>query len=213
MDIKALFNLTYGLHVLGSIDVDRADAPVGCIINTAVQITATPSTLAVSCNKDNYTNQCIAKSSLFTLSILTENVNESIIGTFGFSSSKDKNKYEGLSYFQTANGLPVLNAGVCSYLECKVINKVDCYTHTIFIAEIVDAKILASDKPMTYDYYHRVIKGKAPKNAPTYVPESSESAAYKCSVCGYKYEGNFEELDDNYICPICSAPKGKFVLS
>ena len=37
----------------------------------------------------------------------------------------------------------------------------------------------------------------------------------ECSVCGYKYPGNkkdFETLSEDYICPLCLAPKYKFIL-
>ena len=37
-------------------------------------------------------------------------------------------------------------------------------------------------------------------------------AQYKCSICGYVYDGNvpFEELPDSYVCPICKQSKDKF---
>lgn len=45
---------------------------------------------------------------------------------------------------------------------------------------------------MTYAYYHKVIKGKSPKNAPTYQEEESKpkpaSVCYRCTICGYIYE-------------------------
>ena len=45
----------------------------------------------------------------------------------------------------------------------------DAGTHTIFLADAVDGRILADTEPMTYEYYHKVIKGKSPKSAPTFV--------------------------------------------
>lgn len=35
---------------------------------------------------------------------------------------------------------------------------------------------------------------------------------YICSVCGYIYDGDvpFNELPDDWICPICSEPKSEF---
>lgn len=34
-----------------------------------------------------------------------------------------------------------------------------------------------------------------------------------CTVCGYVYDGDvpFEELPDDYVCPICGEPKSVFV--
>ena len=44
-------------------------------------------------------------------------------------------------------------------------------THTVFLGEVTDAGNLKKETPMTYKYYHEVVKGKAPKNAPTYIEE------------------------------------------
>jgi rubredoxin len=70
---------------------------------------------------------------------------------------------------------------------------------------------------MTYAYYHKVIKGKSPQNAPTYIADESKNntkkGKYVCSVCGYVYDGEipFENLPDDYKCPVCAAPKSAFV--
>lgn len=40
----------------------------------------------------------------------------------------------------------------------------------------------------------------------------SDDARYVCSVCYYEYEGEtpFEELPEDYVCPICGQPKEVF---
>ena len=44
----------------------------------------------------------------------------------------------------------------------------------------------------------------------------TKSGKYVCSICGYVYEPTennnipFEELEENWICPICRQPKSKF---
>ena len=50
-------------------------------------------------------------------------------------------------------------------------------THTVFLGEVLDADVLKNEEPMTYAYYHKVVKGKSPKNAPTYIPEEKEEKA------------------------------------
>jgi flavin reductase (DIM6/NTAB) family NADH-FMN oxidoreductase RutF len=56
MDMTALFDLSYGVYVVGALDGNR---PVGCVANSAMQITAEPMTMAVSLNKKNFTEQTI----------------------------------------------------------------------------------------------------------------------------------------------------------
>ncbi|MBN2349036.1 MAG: rubredoxin [Bacteroidales bacterium] len=103
----------------------------------------------------------------------------------------------------------------------------------IFIGEVVNAVKLNSGTPLTYKYYREVRKGKAPKNAPTYVdPESLRQytdavsfSKHKCKVCGYLYDpvkGDkgtgihpgtaFEDLPATWRCPVCGAAQDDFTL-
>ena len=79
MEKNVLKNLSYGLYVIGAQDTKN----VGCIVNTVFQITSSPLMIAVSINHDNYTNEIIKKTKKFSISILSEDTNPEIIGTFG----------------------------------------------------------------------------------------------------------------------------------
>lgn len=212
MNMSAYWNMSYGVYVVSTMEGDRA---VGCIANSSMQITAEPATIAVSVNKDNYTHDCIEKNGTFALSILPETCDPKVIGTFGFMSSEKMDKFDTTEY-QIIDNLPVL-ANSCGHFICEVTKTLDCDTHTIFLGLVTDCDVLDAGKPMTYDYYHKVVKGKAPKNAPTYIPDellpaSDEKEVYACDVCSYEYDGDipFEELPDDYVCPICGEPKSVF---
>lgn len=218
MDITVLFKLTYGLYVVGAFDNER---PVGCIINTCFQVTSQNPILAVSLNKNNYTLDAIRRSRRFSLSILAEDSDATVIGGFGFRSSRDCDKYEDYGY-TTVEGAPLVNGKFAGRLILEALNFVDNETHVVVLARLVET-VKGEGTPMTYDYYHRVIKGKAPKNAPTYVaPEAAAQAEekpapatdntkheYQCIICGHivEAEGN---LPDDYVCPLCKATKDKF---
>ena len=90
MDITVLFKITYGLYVVGCMDGDR---PVGCTINTCFQVTSNNPILAISLNKNNYTLEVIKRNKRFSLSIIAEESDTSIIGQFGFCSSRTADKY------------------------------------------------------------------------------------------------------------------------
>ena len=62
MNQKAFFNLSYGLYII-STSHDGKDA--GCVANTLQQVTSSPQQMAVTLNKDNYTEQLIEKSGRF----------------------------------------------------------------------------------------------------------------------------------------------------
>ena len=207
MDPKAFHTLSYGVYVVSSWDNGR---PTGCTANCAAQITSSPATVMVSINKDNYTNKCIADCGHFSLSVLSENSDPSIIGTFGFRSGRDTDKFENVAW-QVRDALPVLSDS-CAYIVCCVIGTMDTPTHTVFLGEVTGAEKTSENTPMTYAYYHNVIKGKTAKNAPTYIAQETEAGIYICSVCGYEYSGNipFEQLPDDWRCPVCGQPKSVF---
>lgn len=208
MNTNIFRNLSYGVYVISTLDGKRL---TGCTVNSIMQITSSPATIAVSMNHDNYTNSCMQKNKKFAINILAETSDSSIIGTFGFQSGKDINKFESVSYFMEQD-LPIIEDS-CGYIVCQIIDTMETTTHTVFLAEVLDGDVLKKDPAMTYAYYHMVIKGKSPKNAPTYLPEEKEdSERWVCSVCGYVYDGDipFEELGEDYKCPVCKQPKKAF---
>ena len=76
----------------------------------------------------------------------------------------------------------------------KVVESYDWGTHTLFIAELTEAKVLNEVPSMTYQYYFDHVK---PKPAPT----AERKAGWVCKICGYVYEG--ETLPADYVCPLC----------
>ena len=224
MNLKALYKLGYGMYVIGSRKGDRLN---GQIANTAFQITSEPPTIAVSINKTNLTHEFIKESKVFTASVLCQDTPLSFIGHFGFKSGRDINKLKGISYRIGQTKAPVVIDNAVSYLEAKVLQEIDVGTHTIFIGEVVGADVLSEKVCMTYDYYHQVKRGTTPKTAPVYVEEKKVEAIkapkYKCTVCGYVYDPEmgdpdgsikpgtpFEEISDDWVCPVCGAPKSDF---
>ena len=215
MNTNVFRNLSYGVYVVSSLDGERK---TGCIANSIMQITSSPATIALSMNHDNFTNSCISKTGKFAISILSEESEPSIIGRFGFQSGRDVDKFDGIEH-ETKEEMPVI-ADSCGYIICKVIDKMETSTHTVFLGEVTGGDVTGTAPAMTYAYYHKVVKGKSPKNAPTYLPNEDETTPAKvstgekwvCSVCGYVYDGEtpFEELPDSYTCPICRQGKDKF---
>ena len=204
MNKKAFRDLSYGVYVVTTKDGEKN---VGCVANSAMQVSSSPATIAVSVNHDNYTNGAIAKSGVFAISILPETIDANVIGTFGFKSSRDTDKFASVASVEKG-GLKVISDAT-SFIVCKVVDTMETSTHTVFLGEVTDADVLNSSVPMTYAYYHKVKNGVSPKNAPTYIEETKENkSVWKCTICGYTTDA--EILEDGYKCPICGVPKDLF---
>ena len=212
MNNKIFRNMSYGVYIVGTMDGTR---PTGCVANSIMQITSKPATIALSINHDNYTNARIEDHGFFSFSIMAENSPADLIGRFGFQSGRDVDKFDGVNY-EIIERAPVLK-DTLGYVVCKVINKFETSTHTVYLGLVIDGDVFDnSAKEMTYSYYHNVIKGKSPAKAPTYIeeekapeaPAAASTSKYECQICHYVYEG--DELPANYKCPICSMGADKF---
>ena len=113
MNKNALYDITYGLYVVGCFSDDERAS--GCIINTCFQVTSENPSLAICLNKNNYTLECIKKNPRFCLSIISEATNPMIISSFGFRSSRDADKYADFGYDEL-NGTPAVKGQFCGRL-------------------------------------------------------------------------------------------------
>ena len=196
IDSKAMFKLSYGLFVLTARDGDKDN---GCIINTVTQITSEPQRITIAVNKANHTHDMILKTGLFNVSVLTEEVPFAIFQHFGFQSGRDTDKFAQGEGQRSENGLMYIPWNTNALLSGKVIDTAEFETHTLFIADVTEAKILSDVPSVTYAYYQENIKPK---------PQPAKKKGWVCKICGYVYEG--DPLPADFICPLCKHPASDF---
>lgn len=208
MDSSVLWKLTYGMYAIGTLDGAR---PTGCIVNTVIQITNDNPVIAVSMNRNNFTYEAIKKTGRFTVSVLSEHTTQNVIARLGFCSGRDTDKFAGGFFaWENMDGLPIVRENIAGYMLAEVLAIHEMESYYIILARVRDAKADVDYSPMTYKYYHEVIKGRAPKNAPTYQAEEKKDV-WICSVCGYIYEGDITKVPDDFKCPVCKQPKSSFI--
>lgn len=200
MNQKAVYNLTYGLFVLTS-SVDGRDS--GCIINTAGQVTSEPNRISIAVNKGNFTHDLVKKSGRFNLSILSEAASFDTFRHFGFQSGREVDKFAGYEECRRSeNGLYYVTAGTNAYISASIEQSLDLGSHTLFIAGVEDMEVLSDVPSASYAYYQSSIKPKPEQ------PAAGGKTVWRCTVCGYIYEG--EELPADFICPLCKHPASDF---
>ena len=190
MDTNALFKIGYGLYVLTT-NYENKDN--GCIINTVMQISDSPLRISVTVNKLNLTHDMIKDSCVFNISCLTVDTPFEIFERFGYHSGRDIDKFNDFdNLVRTANNVLCVPQYSNAIISCRVVKSIDFDTHTMFIAEVVDSKVLSDKESVTYQCYQDKIKPK---------PEKTKKKGWRCKICGWVYEG--EELPADIICPIC----------
>lgn len=208
MDNNVMFKLSYGLFVLSSKAEEKQS---GCIVNTVMQQTVEPNRISVTVNKSNFTADIIKASGKFTVSVIDESAEFSLFQDFGFKSGRDIDKFEKITDKAfNENGIYYITKGVNSYISASVVETKDLGTHIMFIADVVGGEVLNDNASMTYSYYFENVKPK-PKKV------ESKGKAWVCKICGWIYDEEktgipFEELPDDWVCPLCKHPKSDFEL-
>ena len=231
INIESFFKVSYGLYLVSA---KFEDTKAGYISNTVFQVTAQPPKFGISCNKDNFTTSILQQSGAFAFSVLGEKASTGLIGDFGYRSSRDIDKFRGVNHFIGETGSPIVTDSSIAWFECKITDTFDVGTHLLFIGEVIASDLIDPNiKSLTYNYYREVMKGFSPKNAPTYIDKSKikenvasdkmKNELWQCQLCHYTYESDkgdpisgiepgtkFEDLPEDWCCPICGADKTQF---
>ena len=162
---KALWDLSYGVYIVTATDGEKHN---GQIVNSAIQVTNTPPQIVVCISKENLTHEYILKTRKFGLSVLEKETPMLFIGPWGFKSGRTVDKFQGVNYKLGETGVRLVTDHALSVMEAKVTSATDVGTHTMFIGEIVSSEVLKDGEILTYEYYQKDKKGKAPKTAPTF---------------------------------------------
>ena len=188
---NAMFSLSYGLFVLTARDGAKDN---GCIINTVTQLTDSRKRISIAVNKANLTHDMIVKTGEFNVSVLSNDAPFALFQHYGFQSGRNTDKFAGVQGMaRSTNGIYYIPYCTSAFLSAKVTQTVEFETHTLFIADVTEAKLLSNVPSMTYAYYFANVK---PKPAVL-----QKQTGWVCKICGWVYEG--EELPPDIVCPLC----------
>lgn len=175
MDTKAFRKLSYGLYVISTLD--QNGHKIGCIANTFQQVANDPLCVSVALHKDNTTTQVIEQTGCFVAVSLSIDAGMELIGRFGFNSSYNIDKFDGLESLTDTSGVPYITESINARFSVDVIDHVDVGSHVLFIGKVKEAETLSNTESLTYDYYHRVLRGKTPPKAVSFNTDTAEQPA------------------------------------
>lgn len=188
-NMKALFNIGYGLYVVTSNDGKKDN---GLIVNTVTQVTNTPNRVAVCINKENYSYHVIKQTGVMNVNCLSTDAPFKVFETFGFQSGRTADKFADCEPLRSDNGLVFLPKYINAFMSLKVEQTIDLETHGMFICSVTEARVISDKETMTYTYYQENVKPK---------PQTEGKKGWVCKICGYIHEG--DELPEDFICPLC----------
>ena len=194
MNLESLFKISHGVYLTGT--RDDKNRLIGSCIDSVMVVEVNPEQVIISLNKASYTCQNVLKNGHLTLSVLSEDTPNTLIQRFGTKTSKDTDKWEEGTY-ELLSDLPILKNSIVA-MELKVQTIQETAGHYVFLCNVVQIAALKEGKPLLYaDYQAR---------------SKSTDKKWVCTICGYVYDDDipFEDLPDDWVCPLCLAPKSVF---
>jgi flavin reductase (DIM6/NTAB) family NADH-FMN oxidoreductase RutF len=120
----------------------------GMTVNAFTSVSLEPALVLVCIERVVRTRGLVQNSRVFAISFLREG-QELISNRFAGRQTDVSDRFEGLSTFTALTGSPIL-ADNLGYLDCVVTAAYAAGSHTIFLAEVVDAKVQNSQRPLVY---------------------------------------------------------------
>ncbi|HEY3394044.1 MAG TPA: flavin reductase family protein [Lacipirellulaceae bacterium] len=103
--------------------------------------------ITISIAKHHFTHELIEASGAFGMHLVGEDQLDSV-WRFGISSGRDVDKLSGLAISMSRGGSPILSAAP-AWLDCRVEARMDTGDRTVYLAEVLDARIERTATPLT----------------------------------------------------------------
>lgn len=125
---------------------DRRGGLIATFVSHASLVPELPRIL-IAVAKQHHTWQLIEASGTFGAHLLAEK-NLELIWRFGLASGRDLDKFDGLASETGASGSPIID-NTLGWLECRVETRLDTGDRTVYVAEVLAAKKLLDEPPLT----------------------------------------------------------------
>jgi flavin reductase (DIM6/NTAB) family NADH-FMN oxidoreductase RutF len=134
-----------GVAVVTTLDEDNQ--PRGLTSNALCSVSADPALLLVCVDKNSNTLPALRHSRKFVVNYLSAGRGD-LANLF---ASKEPDKFQGVSWRPSKNGMPWLHGDSIAHAECRVKEEIEAGDHLIFIAQVDDGQPPApGTKPLMY---------------------------------------------------------------
>ena len=151
---EILKTIPYGFYITGVVGADgEANGFTTCWVS---QVSFEPQQVIVAVQKQQHTHDLIESSSVFSLNFL-DTSQEDLARKFTQSLASEDGTVGGSSYAPgEATGAPLFDEAF-AHLECRVVSSMEAGDHTVYLGEVVAAKLKRPadiltdlDTPMDY---------------------------------------------------------------
>lgn len=146
MQEVAFAALVHGVYVVTTRLGDRIN---GMTASWVSQVSLNPLLVMVSIAPPRFSHDLIKESGIFAINVLTS-AQMDLGKRFGYKSGRKVDKFAGLDYLTAATGAPILPEAY-AYLDLKLVATYPAGDHTLFVGEVVEAKVLKpQEQPLVF---------------------------------------------------------------
>ncbi|MFZ5448139.1 MAG: flavin reductase family protein [Thermodesulfobacteriota bacterium] len=137
MQEVAFTALVHGVYVVTTRVGEKVNGMTAAWVS---QVSLNPLLVMVAIAPARYSHILIKEAGVFAINVLTAEQTE-LAKRFGFKSGRKIDKFAGLDWIPASSGSPVLPQAY-AYLDLKLLHTYTAGDHTLFVGEVVEAKIL-----------------------------------------------------------------------
>jgi len=137
MQEVAFTALVHGVYVVTTRKDEKVNGMTAAWVS---QVSLHPLLVMVSVAPPRYSHTLIKESDVFAINVLTGEQVE-LAKRFGYKSGRQIDKFAGLNWITAVTGSPILPQAY-AYLDLKLVHSFVAGDHTLFVGEVVAAKIL-----------------------------------------------------------------------
>jgi flavin reductase (DIM6/NTAB) family NADH-FMN oxidoreductase RutF len=141
---EALAALTTGIYVL---TVRAGERQHGMSSSWATQVSGTPVLVMAAVDRQHFTHQMLLDSGAFALNIVGAQ-SKHLEDYFYSAQSRRPDNLAPFALDTGVTGTPLLRDAFAA-LDCRVISTHPAGDHTLFVGEVVDMRLRATDRPLT----------------------------------------------------------------
>jgi flavin reductase (DIM6/NTAB) family NADH-FMN oxidoreductase RutF len=138
--------LVHGVYVITTRAGEKINGMTAAWVS---QVSLNPLQIMVSIAPARYTHTLIQESGIFAVNVLAQDQAE-LGKRFGFKSGRKVDKFAGLDWVPARSGAPVLPQAY-AYFDLKLAHTFPAGDHTLFVGEVMEARILhAHSQPLIF---------------------------------------------------------------
>jgi flavin reductase (DIM6/NTAB) family NADH-FMN oxidoreductase RutF len=125
---------------------DRQSGLIATYVSRASLVPTLPR-ITIGLAKHHFTHELIEASNAFCMHLIDER-HIDWVWHFGIPSGRELDKLRGLPTHLSVSGSPIL-AGALAWLDCRVEARMDTGDRTVFLAEVLEARLMQTVSPLT----------------------------------------------------------------